>query len=254
MTNLPSSPDSSRSSRSGGDRRSRWRDPSNWLVAALVLLLVGVGFFVSSLRGGNDPGRDAGSAVPGHSAPAQSRASKAMAVRSEAARSSAAARSTARSSATARSVPVSLRIKAIGVSVSLSQLGLNADRSAQVPTKYEEPGWFKLGPTPGQVGSAVILGHVDDKQGPAVFFKVNTLKAGDAVDVSLTNGVVSHFVVQTVQTYSKSEFPAAKVYASHGYSALQLVTCGGRFDKATGHYESNVVAYTTLASTSPPRT
>jgi sortase (surface protein transpeptidase) len=148
-------------------------------------------------------------------------------------------------------VPVSIRIPAIGVSVSLSQLGLNADRSAQVPTKYEEPGWFKLGPTPGQVGSAVILGHVDDRQGPAVFFKVRTLRAGDAVDVSLANGTVSHFVVQTVQTYSKSQFPATKVYGSRGYSALQLVTCGGKFDKATGHYESNVVAYTTLASSSP---
>jgi sortase (surface protein transpeptidase) len=162
-----------------------------------------------------------------------------------------AARSAAVSSAVGRSVPVSIRIPAIGVSVSLSQLGLNADKSAQVPTKYEEPGWFKLGPTPGQMGSAVILGHVDDKQGPAVFFKVNTLKAGDTVDVSLTNGVVSHFVVRTVETYSKSAFPATKVYASQGYSALQLVTCGGKFDKATGHYESNVVAYTTLVSTTP---
>jgi sortase (surface protein transpeptidase) len=214
-----------------------------------VLLLIGAGFFASSLRGGNNPG-DAASAVPGHSATAQTRARQAMAVRSAAARSEAAARS----AATARSVPVALRIPAIGVSVSLSQLGLNADKSAEVPTKYEEPGWFRLGPTPGQLGSAVILGHVDDKQGPAVFFKLNTLKAGDAVDVSLTNGVVSHFVVQKVETYSKSEFPAAKVYASRGYSALQLVTCGGKFDKATGHYDSNVVAYTTLSSTSPAGT
>jgi sortase (surface protein transpeptidase) len=148
-------------------------------------------------------------------------------------------------------VPVSIRIPAIGVSVSLSQLGLNPDKSAEVPTKYEEPGWFRLGPAPGQTGSAVILGHVDDKKGPAVFFKVNTLKAGDRVDVSLSNGVVAHFVVQTVETYSKSGFPAAKVYASKGFSALQLVTCGGTFDKTTGHYESNVVAYTTLASTTP---
>jgi LPXTG-site transpeptidase (sortase) family protein len=204
-----------------------------------VLLLIGAGVLVSSLRGSSDPGPDALSGVPGHSAAGQTRAQKAMAVRSAAAVSG------------ARSVPVSLRIPTIGVSVPLSQLGLNADKSAQVPTKYEEPGWYKLGPTPGQEGSAVILGHVDDKQGPAVFFKLKTLKAGDKVDVSLTNGMVSHFIVQTVETYSKSQFPAAKVYASHGYSALQLVTCGGKFDKATGHYESNVVAYTTLASTSP---
>lgn len=244
MTNLPSPADSrssrsSRPSRSRSDKRSRWRDPSNWFVAALVMLLIGAGFIASSLRGGNEPGPDALPTVTGHSAAGQTNAQKAMAARSQAAR------------AAARSVPVSIRIPAIGVSVSLSELGLNADKSAQVPTKYEEPGWFKLGPTPGQVGSAVILGHVDDKQGPAVFFALKTLKNGDKVDVSLTNGVVSHFVVQTVETYSKSQFPSAKVYASHGYSALQLVTCGGKFDKAAGHYESNVVAYTTLASTSP---
>jgi sortase (surface protein transpeptidase) len=147
-----------------------------------------------------------------------------------------------------RSVPVSLRIPAIGVSSSLSSLGLNADKTVQVPTKFAEPGWYKLGPTPGQIGSAVILGHVDDKQGPAVFFKLRSLKAGDKVDVSLTNGAIAHFAVKSVSTYTKAQFPAAKVYASQGYAALQLVTCGGKFDKAIGHYESNVVAYIILLS------
>ena len=151
----------------------------------------------------------------------------------------------------ARSVPVSLRIPSIGVSVSLSKLGLNADGTAQVPTRYAEPGWFKLGPAPGQVGSAVILGHVDDKKGPAVFYKLPTLKAGDKVDVSLADGAVAHFAVKTVEKFLKAQFPAQKVYGSHGDSALQLVTCGGKFDTATGHYESNVVAFTTLVSTTP---
>jgi len=60
--------------------------------------------------------------------------------------------------------------------------------------------------------------------------------------------VVPHFKVTTIATYLKTHFPAKQVYASHGYSALQLVTCGGAFDTRTGHYLSNVVAYTTLAS------
>jgi hypothetical protein len=84
-----------------------------------------------------------------------------------------------------------------------------------------------------------------------VFFKLKSLRAGDKVEVSLTNGAVAHFAVTTVKTYSKSQFPAQRIYASQGYSALQLVTCGGTFDKATGHYESNVVAYTKLVSTTP---
>jgi sortase (surface protein transpeptidase) len=229
MTNLPS-PADSRSSRSRGTQKTWWRDPSNWFLAALVMLLIGIGFLISSLRGASEPSPATVAGFPGHSAPKVAGTPQA---------------------ATVRSVPVSLRIPAMGVSVSLSSLGLNADKTVQVPTKFAEPGWFKFGPTPGQVGSAVILGHVDDKKGPAVFFKLKSLKAGDKVDVSLTNGAVSHFVVKTVETYSKTQFPASKVYGSHGYSALQLVTCGGTFDKATGHYESNVVAYTTLVSTSP---
>jgi sortase (surface protein transpeptidase) len=153
----------------------------------------------------------------------------------------------------AGSVPVSLRIPAMGVSVSLSKLGLNADKSPEVPTKYQEPGWFKLGPAPGMMGSAVILGHVDDKQGPAVFYKLGTLKAGDTVDVSLANGSIAHFAVKSVETFLKAQFPSQKVYGPHGVRGLQLVTCGGDFDKASGHYLSNVVAFTSLVSTTPPK-
>ena len=82
-----------------------------------------------------------------------------------------------------------------------------------------------------------------------MFFKLGTLKAGDKVDVALTDGVVVHFAVTQVQTYLKTQFPSQTVYGSHSYSALQLVTCGGKFDSATGHYLSNVVADTKLVST-----
>jgi sortase (surface protein transpeptidase) len=103
------------------------------------------------------------------------------------------------------------------------------------------------------MGSAVILGHVDNYTGPAVFYRLTSLRAGDKVDVSLAGGAVAHFVVKSMATYSKSNFPAQKVYGSHGYSGLQLVTCGGQFDRSTGHYLSNVVAYTSLVSTTPAR-
>jgi sortase (surface protein transpeptidase) len=152
--------------------------------------------------------------------------------------------------AAARSVPVALSIPAIGVSVPLSELGLNPDGTVQVPTNFQEPGWYEFGPSPGQVGSAVILGHVDSYQGPAVFFQLRTLRPGDDVEVTLADGVVAHFVVRQVAMYLKANFPTVSVYGSHGYSALQLVTCGGVFDSQTGHYLSNVVVYTSLASTS----
>jgi hypothetical protein len=137
------------------------------------------------------------------------------------------------------------------VEVPLSTLGLNPDGTVQVPTDFQKPGWFRLGPSPGQIGSAVILGHVDSYQGPAVFFQLRSLHVGDAVEVSLADGVVAHFAVTAVAMYSKAQFPADRVYASQGYSALQLVTCGGQFDRASGHYLSNIVAYTSLVATTP---
>lgn len=150
----------------------------------------------------------------------------------------------------ARSVPVELRIPAIDVAVSLSALGLNPDGTAQVPTNFAEPGWFRKGVSPGQVGSAVILGHVDSDTGPAVFYRLRFLQKGDRVTVRLADGLVAHFVVSAVSTYLNEHFPARKVYGSHGFSGLQLVTCGGEFDVETDSYQSNVVVYTKLVATS----
>jgi LPXTG-site transpeptidase (sortase) family protein len=151
---------------------------------------------------------------------------------------------------TARSVPLALSIPAIGLNVPLSELGLNPNNTVQVPTDFQEPGWYKFGPSPGQLGSSVILGHVDSYLGPAVFFQLRTLRPGDQVAVTLADGVVTHFVVRQVAMYPKTNFPTLQVYGSHGYSALQLVTCGGVFDSQTRSYLSNVVVYTSLVSTS----
>jgi hypothetical protein len=150
----------------------------------------------------------------------------------------------------ARSRPLLLSIPALKLTVPLSELGLNPDHTVQVPASFTEPGWYRLGPSPGQLGSSVILGHVDSYLGPGVFYELRTLRPGDHVSVTLADGVTAHFVVQQVAMYAKTRFPTEKVYGSHGDSALQLVTCGGVFDSQTGHYLSNIVVYTDLVSTS----
>jgi hypothetical protein len=151
----------------------------------------------------------------------------------------------------ARSAPVRLRIPAINVAVSLSKLGTNSDGTVKVPQDPDQAGWFRRGPTPGQRGSAVVLGHVDSQSGPAVFFRLGSLRGGDRVSVRLADGAVARFDVVSVEMYPKSRFPARRVYGTHRYSALQLVTCGGKFDSSTGHYRSNVVVYTRLTSSKP---
>jgi sortase (surface protein transpeptidase) len=206
-----------------------------WVLIAAALVLIGSGCLILGLQERQHPlaGPVTSIRVP-------------EAVKSKAAPAKVAAL------ATARSTPVELKIPAISLTVSLSTLGLNADGTVQVPTDVQQPGWYGLGPSPGEIGSAVILGHVDSQAGPAVFFKVPSLVAGDIVDVSLADGVRAQFKVTSTATYLKTHFPDEAVYTSHGYGALQLVTCGGVFDTQTGHYLSNIVVYTSLVAIIPP--
>jgi hypothetical protein len=153
-----------------------------------------------------------------------------------------------------RSVPVSVRIPAIGVNSRLLHLGLNADGTVQVPsirTNADLAAWYKYSATPGQIGSSVIEGHVDSFQGPAVFFRLGALRPGDTIDVTLADGVTAIFRVTGVREYAKSRFPAKIIYGGADFAALRLITCGGAFDYATGHYVSSTIVFASLASARP---
>jgi hypothetical protein len=153
-----------------------------------------------------------------------------------------------------RSVPVSVDIPAIGVTSKLLHLGLNADGTIQVPslvTSAGEAAWYKYSATPGQIGASVIEGHVDSYQGPAVFYRLGALRPGDTVDVTLADGVTAIFRVTGVRQYLKTEFPAKAIYGATNYAALRLITCGGVFDYATGHYLSSTVVFASLTSSRP---
>ena len=106
-------------------------------------------------------------------------------------------------------------------------------------------GWYTGSPRPGAVGSSVLAGHVDSKSGPGVFYWLSALRAGDRVYVSRADGTMAVFSVTKVQTYPKDEFPTAAVYGATPDPELRLITCGGTFDSASGHYLNNVVAYAT---------
>ena len=153
-----------------------------------------------------------------------------------------------------RSVPVAMDIPAIGVHSTLLHLGVNSDGTMQVPslnTSADEAAWYKYSATPGQIGSSVIEGHVDSYKGPAVFYRLGALRPGDTVDVTLADGVTAIFRVTGVREYLKSAFPAKIIYGSTGYAALRLITCGGAFDWATGHYLSSTVVFASLSSSRP---
>jgi Sortase domain len=139
--------------------------------------------------------------------------------------------------------PVRLRIPAAGVDTSLVQLGRAADGSIEVPSDFDVAGWFADGPRPGEPGPAVILGHVDSRTGPAVFFRVGGLAPNAQVLVDRADGSTVAFRVRSVQHVPKVAFPTDFVYAPTLEPSLRLVTCGGSFDRAAESYRDNVIVY-----------
>jgi sortase (surface protein transpeptidase) len=149
--------------------------------------------------------------------------------------------------------PTHLRIPSIDVSATVTSLGIHADRTVEVPADPDQVGWYRLGARPGQAGSAVLLGHVDSTNGPAVFYRLRALTRGDEVEVRRADGSTVRFVVTSIATYANADFPAQKVYRSRGRPGLALVTCGGRYDAAHGGYQANVVVFAALAGRTASR-
>jgi len=144
-------------------------------------------------------------------------------------------------------VPIQVTIPKIRVTSSLEWLGKEQDGSIVAPHQWAVAGWYALGPRPGEPASAVILGHVDSKSGPAVFFRLRELRQGDLVAVTRQDGSTVRFVVDRTEQYPKKQFPTEAVYFPTLTPTLRLVTCGGEFDRATGHYRSNFIVFASLA-------
>jgi len=139
------------------------------------------------------------------------------------------------------SPPVRVEIPAIGVAAPLVRLGRNPDGSLQVPSDFQRAGWFVGGPRPGQLGPAVIAGHVDSQRGPAVFYRLRDLREGDLGRVARADGRVVRFAVESVASYPKQALPSELVYGPATAPALRLITCTGSFDRSRRSYRDNLV-------------
>jgi hypothetical protein len=144
-------------------------------------------------------------------------------------------------------VPVRLRVPAIGVDTSLEQLDIDRNGELKAPRRAERAGWFRGGPAPGDIGPAVVAGHVDSRTGPAVFYRLSRLRAGDVVLVDRSDGRLARFRVTSVTRHRKDEFPTRLVYSTTPGRELRLITCGGPYDHRRGTgYRDNVVVTATL--------
>ncbi|MFE7627775.1 class F sortase [Streptomyces sp. NPDC057509] len=149
-----------------------------------------------------------------------------------------------------RSLPTRLRIPAIAVDAPFTQLSIGASGRLDAPPPNDKNlvGWFKDGVTPGERGASIVAGHVDTTTGPAVFLQLRFLRPGASVDITRADGTVASFSVDTVETFSKADFPDKKVYADTPDAQLRLITCGGNYDRKAKDYEDNVVVFAHLDS------
>jgi hypothetical protein len=146
--------------------------------------------------------------------------------------------------------PVRLAIPAIKVEAPVSRVGLAADGSIAVPPlqRHNEAGWFDQGPTPGQFGPAIIVGHADTKTGPSIFHDVAKLRPGARVEVTRRDRSVAVFRVSSVERFNKARLPADRVYGDFSRPGLRLISCGGEWKGGSIGYADNIVVFASLVS------
>ncbi|WP_320069323.1 class F sortase [Micromonospora sp. RTGN7] len=144
--------------------------------------------------------------------------------------------------------PVAITSDKIDLDAPVHEVGIAADGSIGVPAadRAQEAGWYDQGPTPGQYGPAVIVGHVDTRSGPAVFHGLKDLRTGDRVEIHRTDRSVAVFEVDAVHRYDKAQLPVDEVYGDFSRPRLRLITCGGRWVGGETGYADNVVVYASL--------
>ncbi|NDU77583.1 class F sortase [Actinomadura sp. DSM 109109] len=146
------------------------------------------------------------------------------------------------------SVPERVRIPSIKVDAPVRRVTTERDGTLGVPplNRVREVGWWEDGPTPGENGSSVLVGHVDSKSGPGAFYRLGALRPGRRIEVVRADGTAPAFRIDRIRRVGKDAFPTDSVYGDRGRPELRLVTCGGRFDRERGHYLENVIVYASL--------
>jgi sortase (surface protein transpeptidase) len=138
--------------------------------------------------------------------------------------------------------PMTITIPSIGVKAGIVGIGLRADGAMQVPDP-DQVGWYKRGPRPGTPGPAVLIGHLDSRTGPAVFYRLRQLRPGDEILVGHRDGSTTKFIVGRLERHPKTALPTNRIWPTTSKPLLRLITCGGSFNHATGHYRDNLIVY-----------
>lgn len=148
-----------------------------------------------------------------------------------------------------RSSPVTLRIPAIELNTALTTIGMAQDGTIEVPEDYTKAGWYRLSPTPGEVGPAIIVGHLDNINGQAVFWRLQELVPGQMIEIDREDGKTAKFIIEKLKQVPQNDsFPTEEVYGNTDRAALRLITCSGTFNHFTQRYSDNTVVFASLVS------
>jgi sortase (surface protein transpeptidase) len=145
-------------------------------------------------------------------------------------------------SATGRPGPSTLSIPSIGLKVPIVGVGLKANGAMQTPDPGQV-GWYRHGPWPGDPGPAVLVGHVDNRTGPDVFYRLRDLRPGDEILIGRADGSTARFLVDRLERHPKTALPTSRIWPTTTRRVVRLVTCAGSWDDATGHYLDNFFVY-----------
>ena len=142
--------------------------------------------------------------------------------------------------------PMAITIPSIKLKAGIVGVGLQADGAMQLPDP-DQAGWYKRGPRPGAPGPAVLIGHVDDHNSPAVFFRLRDLRPGDEILIRQRDGSTTRFIVEQLEYHPKTALPTNRIWPTTSKPLLRLITCGGAFNDATQHYRDNLIVYAARA-------
>jgi hypothetical protein len=147
-----------------------------------------------------------------------------------------------------RSTPTRILIPSIGVSAPIMTVGLASDGTIGTPPLDDNnlAAWYSGGPSPGEMGPAIIVGHVDGPRGESVFYHLGKLKPGETVQLNLADHKIATFSIYSVEYYPKGKFPGDRVYGDYSRPGLRIITCGGAFLGGSTGYADNIVVYATL--------
>ncbi|MEI7631806.1 MAG: class F sortase [bacterium] len=146
------------------------------------------------------------------------------------------------------SVPLKIDIPSIAVGANIQKVGLLANGTIETPDVLSGlVGWYQYGPTPGELGPSVLVGHVDSYKGPSVFWNLSKLNIADVVNITRSDGIMVQFIVSRIAQYDQDNFLTDEVYGNIDHAGLRIITCGGTFNHFTGHYSQNTVIYADMA-------